>query len=356
LVILAKRTPAASCSPRRRSPRSALLVCAARNPSRRSSKLALASPSEIGSRFATGLSPPVNKSPCSVLTRLSASASAFSAASSACPIFSKLPRWSAPASSLTSAWVTRSGIPVSRSTCARSSINAGSFSGKFDSRSSDATRFNRVGRTPGLTRCAVSISAAAAICTARGSRSTPCRLLARMLSAMASSDHCGCPVSPDAEPLHGRAPLSRSNATTRKWPEPTAGSISLSVRIDAGAPRHAASIGDRLLHMISPALLGSRFGVASGLSASTSPASRLCTPLGLTRLEARESSVGDDKGYPSVLLAHRQPHPPEAVLQQPVDHVALGEHLRLAGDLVRRHLAAAASLSSSASRSGSFQY
>jgi hypothetical protein len=42
--------------------------------------------------------------------------------------------------------------------------------------------------------------------------------------------------------------------------------------------------------------------------------------------------------------AHRQPHRPEAVLQQPVHHVALGEHLRLAGDLVRLDLAAGVEL------------
>ena len=65
-------------------------------------------------------------------------------------------------------------------------------------------------------------------------------------------------------------------------------------------------------------------------------------PRGSARIERWQDSFSIRR--PPVLLAHRQPGEPEAVLQQPLDHVPLGEHLRLGRDLVRLDLAAAVDL------------
>ena len=60
----------------------------------------------------------------------------------------------------------------------------------------DATRFSCSGLAPGATCRALSQRAAAAICTALGSRSMPCRLCDRMRSTMARSDQRSSSASP----------------------------------------------------------------------------------------------------------------------------------------------------------------
>ena len=104
-----------------------------------------------------------------------------------------------------------------------------------------------------------------------------------------------------------------------------------------------ALVGDRLRQVVGPAAL--RVGVQRHQVGERDLARRaLSPPVGPPLLQPVERAVGLYLGRPPVLLAHGQPHRPEAVLEQPVHHVALGEHLRLAGDLVRLDLAAAVEL------------
>ncbi len=97
-------------------------------------------------------------------------------------------------------------------------------------------------------------------------------------------------------------------------------------------------VGNRLREIIGPAPLG--VGVERHeLGERDLARLALGPPLDPPFFQPRERAVGLNLRRPAVLLAHRQPHRAEAVLEQPVDHVTLGEHLRLAGDLVRGELA-----------------
>ncbi len=103
-------------------------------------------------------------------------------------------------------------------------------------------------------------------------------------------------------------------------------------------------LGDRLRNVVRPAPLGvglQRHQLRERHLADLS----LGPPLGPSLIESIDEALALNvvllhARSPAVFSAHRQPHGTEAVLQQPVHHVALGEHLRLAGDLVRLDLAA----------------
>ena len=57
----------------------------------------------------------------------------------------------------------------------------------------------------------------------------------------------------------------------------------------------------------------------------------LLAPLGSSLIEAGEHALGIWR--PPLPPAHRKPRVPEAVLKQPLNHVSLGEHLRLGGEV-----------------------
>ena len=112
---------------------------------------------------------------------------------------------------------------------------------------------------------------------------------------------------------------------------------------DAGQGVFDRVVGDRLREVVGPAPLG--VGVQRHQLGERHLARvAFRSPGGPTLLEPRERAVGLDLGCPAVLLAHRQPHRAQAVLERPLDQVPLGEHLRLAGDLVGRELAASVEL------------
>ena len=100
-------------------------------------------------------------------------------------------------------------------------------------------------------------------------------------------------------------------------------------------------LGDRLGHVVLPVLLQLAVDRHQGVEGDLAGIAPL-PPFGATRVEPRQDRLR--VGRPAVLPAHRQPGEAEAVLEQPLDHVALGEHLRLRRDLVGLDLAAAADL------------
>ena len=94
-------------------------------------------------------------------------------------------------------------------------------------------------------------------------------------------------------------------------------------------------LGQRLRNIILPLLFKLPRDGHEGIEGDLTDLA-LRPPLGPPRIERGQHRLR--VGGPGVLAAHTQPGKPEAVLEQPLDHVPLGEHLRLRRDLVGLNL------------------
>jgi hypothetical protein len=142
-------------------------------------------------------------------------------------------------------------------------------------------------------------------------------------------------VAPDLAPVPRLLLVEREQQITRDHQEVprAAGRIEEREVADAGRRAGHRVVGQGLRHPVLPALLEpglDRHQRVEGDLAGLAPGA----PGDAPRLQPVEHPRGLGLRVPAVLLAHRQPHLAERVLQQPLDHVALGEHLRLRRDLV----------------------